>query len=189
MQQIQNKLGTNTNSNSELCGGIIGWPNSLFRFFHKIRHIFIFTNICIDLDILSVLAISHVAEHWLFSIHVWNWSLSISTGLPDCGASFSEKSLAWNFSNHFWHVQSVTACSPHTAQIAFCVQLCFFLSWNNKAWYAENFVYFLPSSMLKWLHKNSPILVSFFKCTLIWQLSQCSLTKSFWMKLKTTKHY
>ena len=29
----------------------------------------------------------------------------------------------------------------------------------------------------------------FFKCTLIWQLSQYNLTKLFQMKLKTTKHY
>ena len=29
----------------------------------------------------------------------------------------------------------------------------------------------------------------FFKCMLLWQLSQYNLTKLFWMKLKTTKHY
>ena len=44
---------------------------------------------------------------------------------------------------------------------------------------------FLPSSIWKWLYKNSPILISFFKCTLMWQLSQYKQTKLFWMKLKT----
>ena len=28
--------------------------------------------------------------------------------------------------------------------------------------------FFLPSSILKWLHNNSPILVSFLKCMLLW---------------------
>ena len=34
--------------------------------------------------------------------------------------------------------------------------------------------FFLPCSVLKWLHKNSLILISFFKCTLIWHLSRSS---------------
>ena len=47
----------------------------------------------------------------------------------------------------------------------------------------------LPSSILKWLHKTSPSLMCFFKCTRIWQLSQYNLTKLFEMKLKTIKHH
>ena len=45
--------------------------------------------------------------------------------------------------------------------------------------------FFLPSSILKCLHKHSPISMFFFKCMMIWQ----HLTKLFWMKLKITKHY
>ena len=33
----------------------------------------------------------------------------------DCGASSSKKFPAWNFTNHFWHIWSVTATSPYTA--------------------------------------------------------------------------
>ena len=43
----------------------------------------------------------------------------------------------------------------------FAFQLHFYLSWNNKAQYAENIASFLPSSILKWLHKSSPILIFF----------------------------
>ena len=46
-----------------------------------------------------------------------------------------------NFTNHFWHIRSVTAPSSETAQVFLCVfQLHFYLSWNNKAWYTENIV-------------------------------------------------
>ena len=50
-------------------------------------------------------------------------------------------------------------------------------------------MYFLPLSILKWLRKNSPILITFFKCALMWQLSQYNLTKWLRMELKTTKCY
>ena len=43
--------------------------------------------------------------------------------------------------------------------------------------------------MLKWLLKNLLILMFFFKCLVIWQLSQYNQTKLFWMKFKTTKCY
>ena len=48
---------------------VLGWPKSLFRFFCKIKDTFFtFTNNFIDSDILSMVAISHVVEHWLFSM-------------------------------------------------------------------------------------------------------------------------
>ena len=51
----------------------------------------------------------------------------------------------------------------HTLCKSFSVfRLCFYLSWNNKAIYAKNVGFFLPSSILKWLHKNSPVLISLF---------------------------
>ena len=46
--------------------------------------------------------------------------------------------------------------------------------------------FFLPSSILKWLWKNSPVLF-FKKYMLVWQLSQYSLTKVSQTKLKTSK--
>ena len=48
----------------------------------------------------------------LIILSVSIWSLSASSGLPGRGASSSGKSPAWNFTNHFWHVQSDTAPSP-----------------------------------------------------------------------------
>ena len=60
-------------------------------------------------------AISHVVQCWLFSIKVLIWWLS--TGIPGRGASFSKKSLAQKFANHFWHIRLVTAPSSCTAQI------------------------------------------------------------------------
>ena len=55
----------------------------------------------------------------LIVLNVSIWLLSTSTSLPNHGASSSEKSPARNFANHVWHVWSVTAPSPHTAQIFF----------------------------------------------------------------------
>ena len=125
-----------------------------------------------------------VLNQWVLSLITINFNLSTHHELLS-----SEKSLALNFTNHFWHIQSVTALSPYTAQIfPFEFQLCFYLSWNNKArcWKC---CFSLPSSILKWPQKNSSTLMTFLKCTLIWQLSQYSLTKFFQMKLKTTKCY
>ena len=72
----------------------------------------------------------------MFSINVLIWSLSTSTDLPNHGAPPSEKSPAWNVANHFRQDWSVTAPSPHTAQIFIVFQLRFSLSWN-KAQYAK----------------------------------------------------
>ena len=68
---------------------------------------------------------------FLNNVNVSIWLLSTSTGLPNCGTQ-SSKSPAWNFANHFWHVQSITTHSPYTAKIFFVFQLHFYLSWNNK---------------------------------------------------------
>ena len=44
-----------------LLSNVLGWPKGPFRFFHKIKDtFFIFTNNFIDLDILSMSAISCV---------------------------------------------------------------------------------------------------------------------------------
>ena len=39
--------------------------------------------------------------------------------------SSSKKPLAWNFTNYFWYVQSVTEPSPYTAQIFFYISVAF----------------------------------------------------------------
>ena len=75
--------------------------------------------------ILWVCWLSLAWFEWLFSINVSIWSLSTSTGLLDHGVSSSEKSLAWNFTNHFWPVRPVIAPSPYIAQICFCISVVF----------------------------------------------------------------
>ena len=108
---------------------------------------------------------------------------------PQQGIIWPKLSIApRNFTNHILtHLISHSTFS-YTAQIFVCIPFAFYLSWNNKRYYTKN-VHFLPSSTLKWVHKNSPVLLFFVKSMLIWQLSQYNLTKLFRMKLKTTKHY
>ena len=131
---------------------VLDWPKRpSVLIFHKIKDtfFFIFTNNYWFGYFEDVGCLPH-GIIWLFSINVSVCYLSTSTGLPDCGALSSEKSPAWNFTNHFWHIRSVTAPSPYTAQTIFVFQLYFYLSWNNKAEYAGNTEYFLPSAILKW---------------------------------------
>ena len=91
------------------------------------------------------------------------WSLTTSTGPPDHGASSSEKSAAWNFANHFWHVLSVAAPSPYTAQIFFLCFSCIFTFLEIiKHNMLKMLLFFLPHSILNWLPKNSPILINLF---------------------------
>ena len=102
-----------------------------------------------------------------------------------------EKISSVKLGQPLWHVWSVTAPSPNIAQILFFLafQLCFYLCWNNKAWYAKKCCFFPSIFSLKTATQNSLILILFFNARLIWQLSQYNLTKLFQMKLKTTKHY
>ena len=107
--------------------GVLGWPKSPFIFFHKIRCIFLFTSNCIDLDILSMSAVSR-------------YRLLVVRGrvLPN-----------------------IFECMRQPQSI-FRIKMA-----------AQKFI-------------NSDVV---FKCMLIWQRSQYSLTELFWIKLKTTKHY
>ena len=66
-----------------------------------------------------------------------------------------------NFANHFWHVQSVTAPSPYTAQIFSLHFCCVFTFLETRKHNMPKCCIFFPSSILKWLHKNSPILINF----------------------------
>ena len=104
-----------------------------------------------------------MVECWLFSINVSIWSQPTSTGLPNCGTSSSEKSPIQNFANYFWHIWSLTAPSPYTAEIFFVCFSCVFTFLKIIKHNTPKMLrYLLPSSILKWLHKNSTILISFF---------------------------
>ena len=169
---------------------ILGWPKSPFIFFHKIKDaFFIFTNNLIDLDIWGTLVLSHVVECWLFSINALIWSPSTSTGPADPGASSSKKSPARNF-NHFPHVHSVAAPSPHTALILF---LHFRRIFTFLEVIKQNTLKMLPI-FFRLEHKNGctksrQFWWVFFKCTLMWQLSPYSLPALFQIPPKTIKHH
>lgn len=122
----------------------------------------------------------------LIVLNISIWSLSTSTGIPDCGALSSKKSPAQNFTNYFDKLDQLQHLLHTLHKYIFAFWLCY-LSWNNTAWYAENFASFLPSSIVKWLYKNSPILVScfLFQMHADTRAVTYNLTKLFRMKLKT----
>ena len=104
----------------------IGLAKVCLIFFGKIKDtFFIFTNSITDLGIWSMVVLSCKGEHWWFSLNVSIGSLSTSAALPDLGVLSSEESPARNFANHFWHTPSVTAPSPHTARIFYCISVAF----------------------------------------------------------------
>ena len=79
-----------------------------------------------------------------------------------------EKSQARNFMSHFWRIGSVTVPSPYTAQtFALYFSGAFTFLEITKHNMPPKFAFILSSSVLKWLHKNSPILLMFKKCILI----------------------
>ena len=133
---------------------MLGWLKSPFSSFCKIKDIFSFSPITLLIWIFWVCWLSptwyNVDCSQLIS---WFDLYELSTALPNRGASSSEKTPAWSFANHFWHVWSVTAPSPYAVQFFFAFQLHFYLSWNNKAQYAKNVAYFLPSLISKWPKK------------------------------------
>ena len=61
----------------------------------------------------------------LIVLNVLIWLLSTSAGWPDNGAPSSKKSPVWNLTNYFWHVQSVTAPSPYTAEVFYFILFAF----------------------------------------------------------------
>ena len=145
----------------------------------------------LDLDILSMLAISHMVHHSLFSITVLTWSLSTSGGLW----MWSKKFPAWNFTNRFWHIWSVTATSPYTAQIFFfflyiSVEFLTFLEVMKHSM-PKNVAFFPSIFNIKMATQKFANFDKFFffKAVLTWQPSPCNLTKLFQMKVKTTKLY
>ena len=88
----------------------------------------------LDLGILSMSVISLEVLHWLFSVNVSIWLLSVSTGLPDHGSLSNEKSLAWNLQTTFdMFSQSQHLDTLHNFFFFFCFSARFYLSWNNRA--------------------------------------------------------
>ena len=113
--------------------------------------------------------------------------IALSSCLYLISINFSWSAWPWSIIRR--GISSAKLCRPlwisHTAPSPYTVQI-FFLSFSCVFTFLEiikytipiMLIYFLPSSILKWLHKNSPVLI-FFKCTLTWQLSQYNLTKLF----------
>ena len=95
----------------------------------------------------------------LFVLNVLIWSLSTSTGLSDCSIIQREISSMKLPKPLVTHSISHSTLSIHRTNL-FVFQLHFYLSWNNKAWHAVN-VSFFPSSVLKWLYKNSTLVSVF----------------------------
>jgi len=126
----------------------------------------------------------------LFSLNVSIWSLSTSTGLPK------------HCSNIQQEISSTNLCKPlfdtfyQSQRILYILHIFFFfLAFQLHFTFLEVIKHIMlkmslfSSIFIKMLHKTSPIFIRFLKCKLIGQLSQYSLTKWFWMKLKTTKRY
>ena len=77
--------------------------------------------------------------------------------------------------------------SPYTLQIfIWAFQMCFHLSWNDRASCAKTVPYVHPSAGWKWPQHHSVVLMSvFLKHMLLWHLSWYTPTKQFPVKLKT----
>ena len=68
--------------------------------------------------------------------------------------------------NHFWRVWPVTAPSPYTTQVLFCVSVALYLSRNNK--YAENVAFPSILNCKMAAQKFTNFNKFFLKCMLIW---------------------
>ena len=122
---------------------------------------------------------------WLFSINVLIWSLSTSIGLPNHGASSSEKPPARTFAYDLTHSIS------HSTFSTYCTNL--FLHFSYFFTFLEIIKRNMPKCCLSSFVFNTKMTTQksnfgsfFFKCTLIWQPSQYDLTKLFQMKKKRT---
>ena len=95
-----------------------------------------------------------------------------STGLPNCGASSSERFAAQNFANHFWHVRvSHSTFSTHCTNL-FLRFSCVFTFLEIIKHNMPKMLFFSSIFNIKMAtEKFTNFDKSFFKCTLIWQLS------------------
>lgn len=116
------------------------------------------------LDTLSMSASSHIVLHWLFSINVLIWSLyKLQLIYPMVQHCPERKTPEWNFVKHFLTLLiSHTTLSIHWSTWCFS---CMFTFLEMIKHICQNVFFHL--SILKWLHKKRPTLISFFfKCTL-----------------------
>ena len=171
---------------------ILGWPKSLFSFFHKMKDTFFISPITL---LIWVFWVCQLSPTW-YNADCSQLMSSFDHYQPQMvyptyrGTSFGKKCPAWNLTNHFWHIQSVRTLSPYTAQIFLCV--CVSVVFTFLEIIKHNMpkcCVFLSIFTIKMATQKLTNLDVFFKCMLIWQLSQYNLTKLFHMKLKTTKHY
>ena len=87
----------------------------------------------------------------LIFLNVLIWSLSTSTSTGVWSIVQWQISSMRNFTNHSWYIGSSTAPSPCTAHF-FAFQFFTFLEIINYNMLKA--LHFLPSSILKWLHKT-----------------------------------
>ena len=138
-------------------------------FFHKIKDtFFIFTSNFLYLSFFCLFGYFKYVGYlpWgitLISNNVSIWSLLISTGLPDRGASSKQEISSTKLHKPLWHVCSVTAPSPHTTQLGFFLvfQLHFYLSCNNKAYNMLKMLRIFSVFIIKMATENSLILIFF----------------------------
>ena len=130
----------------------MGWPKSPLSFFRTIKDTFLFWPITL---LIWIFWVCQLSPTWYdidcSQLMSWCDRYQLQLVYPTIEHCPGRNYPAWNSSSHFWHIWSVTARSLFTAQIFFSLH--FYFSWNNKAQYAKNVVHFLPSSILKWLHK------------------------------------
>ena len=115
---------------------------------------------------------------WYNTVFSWCLSLiAINFNWSTQPWSISQwKSLPWNFRNHFWHVQSITAPSLYTAQTFSCISVVFTFPAiiKHNGWKCCFFFPYVLS--IKMATPKLTNLLSFFLCTLIGQLSQYNPT-------------
>ena len=121
----------------------------------------------LDLDIPSMLAISHMVQHWFFSMNVLIWSLSTSIGLLEHGLSFSE-----NLDKIFQTTLKQQCFDKVSQKVSFKVSFdkVSFIILEIIKHNMPKCYFFLSSSIIKWLQ---------------W-IQQC-MHKTFWMR--SLSHY
>ena len=138
---------------------ILGWPKSPFSFFCK-RH-FSFSPVTLLIWIFEYVGYLPCGIMLIILNSCLDWLLS--TGVPTQPWSMVQREISSTKLQKPLLTHSISHYTfSNTAQIFFAFHSCFYLSWNNKAYYAENAAYFLPSLILKWQPQNSPILITFF---------------------------
>ena len=92
-------------------------------------------------------------------LNVLIWSLSTSIGISNWASSI-EKSTAWNFANHF-DMFDLVIFFIHCTNLFFLRFSCVFTFVEIiKHNMPKMLPFYLPSLVLKWLQKNSPILIN-----------------------------